>query len=239
MKKEKGSEIKIEIVLQYLPTVIGVLVITYPPSTEFWWEPREPLQIAFWSLSAACMFLMVIVVMCCILWRNAKRQADRFYDGDIFIDAAESEGVLGIENAAAHAHPRDNIYEFKDTKKAKSLPDTTTSSLRSPSSLGITQSTKMGSQSSVSAISLRESPVTPTPKDAAEKSSKISVSSNPRGGKYDDSRNLLSSYDKSHDALSSSASDTIKTSTTPVPSARKSIKTSRTHLVEGVPQTEV
>lgn len=58
---------------QYLPTVIGVLVPTYPPSTEFWWEPREPLQIAFWSMSAACMFLMVIVVMCCILWRNAKR----------------------------------------------------------------------------------------------------------------------------------------------------------------------
>lgn len=59
--------------LQYLPTVIGVLIPTYPPSTEFWWEPREPLQIAFWSMTASCLFLMVVVVMCCILWRNAKR----------------------------------------------------------------------------------------------------------------------------------------------------------------------
>lgn len=58
---------------QYLPTVVGRLVPTYPPSTEFWWEPREPLQIAFWSMAATSMFLMVIVVMCCILWRNAKR----------------------------------------------------------------------------------------------------------------------------------------------------------------------
>jgi neuroligin len=58
---------------QYLPTVIGVLVPTYPPSTEFWWEPKEPLQIAFWSMSIACLILSVLLVMCCILWRNAKR----------------------------------------------------------------------------------------------------------------------------------------------------------------------
>jgi neuroligin len=58
---------------QYLPTVVGVLVPTYPPSTEFWWEPKEPLQIAFWSMSIACLILLVLLVMCCILWRNAKR----------------------------------------------------------------------------------------------------------------------------------------------------------------------
>lgn len=58
---------------QYLPTVIGVLVITYAPSTEYWWTPREPLQIAFWSMSATCLFLLVLVVICCMLWRNAKR----------------------------------------------------------------------------------------------------------------------------------------------------------------------
>lgn len=58
---------------EYLPTVIGVLVPTYPPSTEFWWEPKEPLQIAFWSMSIACLILLVLLVMCCILWRNAKR----------------------------------------------------------------------------------------------------------------------------------------------------------------------
>ena len=58
---------------EYLPTVVGVLLVTYPPSTEFWWEPKEPLQIAFWSMSIACLILMVLLVMCCILWRNAKR----------------------------------------------------------------------------------------------------------------------------------------------------------------------
>lgn len=58
---------------QYLPTVIGVLVPTYPPTTEYWWEPKEPLQIAFWSISVACFFLIVLVVICCIMWRNAKR----------------------------------------------------------------------------------------------------------------------------------------------------------------------
>lgn len=58
---------------EYLPTVIGVLLVTYPPSTEFWWEPKEPLQIAFWSMSIACLILSVLLVMCCILWRNAKR----------------------------------------------------------------------------------------------------------------------------------------------------------------------
>ncbi|XP_023713826.1 cholinesterase isoform X2 [Cryptotermes secundus] len=57
----------------YLPTVIGHLVPTYPPVTEYWWEPKEPLQIAFWSVTSACLLLIVLVVICCILWRNAKR----------------------------------------------------------------------------------------------------------------------------------------------------------------------
>lgn len=61
---------------QYLPTVVGVLVPTYPPTTEYWWEPKEPLQIAFWSMSVACFFLIVLVVICCIMWRNAKRWVD-------------------------------------------------------------------------------------------------------------------------------------------------------------------
>ncbi|XP_073992685.1 carboxyl ester lipase-like protein Gli isoform X2 [Rhodnius prolixus] len=56
----------------YLPTVIGIIVPTYPPFTEFWWEPKEPLQIAFWSMSGTCLLLIVIVVIFCILWRNAK-----------------------------------------------------------------------------------------------------------------------------------------------------------------------
>lgn len=58
---------------QYLPTVIGVLIPTYPPTTEFWWEPKEPLQIAFWTMSAGCLLSIILVIICCIMWRNAKR----------------------------------------------------------------------------------------------------------------------------------------------------------------------
>lgn len=40
---------------------------------QYWWEPKEPLQIAFWSMSGFNLLLIVIVVIFCILWRNAKR----------------------------------------------------------------------------------------------------------------------------------------------------------------------
>lgn len=169
------------------------------------------------------------------------RQTDRFYDGDIFIDAGEDRDGIGIENTAAQNHPlrsRDNIYEFKDSKQSKSLQDT--SSVRSPSSLGVT-TTKTGSQSSLrsAGISLKESPTTLKESISFDKSHKYSdrsVETNPKG-KYDDSRNLLSTYDKSREALT--ASPTENKSTTPVPTARKNLKNSRTHLVEGIPQTEV
>lgn len=168
---------------------------------------------------------------------------DRFYDGDIFLDAGESD-VLGIENKGAQSHPLrtpDNIYEFKDSKPPRSTHDTT--SLRSPSSIGVTHTTKSGSQSSLHSggISLKESPVTPLARDLTDKSSKFSdrsVSTNPRG-KYDDSRNLLNNYGKSQETFSDDTASEYKPATTPIPSARKNVKSSKTHLVEGVPQTEV
>lgn len=171
-----------------------------------------------------------------------SRQADRFYDGDIFVDAAESEAVIGIENKGAQTHALrtpDNIYEFKDVKSAKSLQDSM--SIRSPSSIGITQTTKIGSQSSLhsGAISLKESPTTPKPGDIDKNNKFNSVSTNPRG-KYDDSRNLLSSYGKSRETFNEEITPPeIKPSTTPIPTARKSLKSSKTHLIEGIPQTEV
>lgn len=148
--------------------------------------------------------------------------------------------MIGIENKGAQPlRTPDNIYEFKDTKPPKSIQDSV--SLRSPSSIGITQTTKSGSQSSLhsGAISLKESPTTPTSRDI-DKSTKFSstVSTNPRG-KYDDSRNLLSSYDKSRDTFTDEIPIETKPSTTPIPTARKSLKSSKTHLIEGIPQTEV
>lgn len=173
-----------------------------------------------------------------------SRQADRFYDGDIFVDAGESDAVLGIENKGAQTNPLrtpDNIYEFKDAKPAKTGIDSV--SLRSPSSLGITQTTKTSSQTSLQsgAISLKESPVTTLPRDHTDKSNKLtdrSISTNPRG-KYDDGRTLLSNYGKSRETMTDESLTEHKPSTTPVPTARKSIKSSKTHLIEGVPQTEV
>ncbi|KAK7871831.1 hypothetical protein R5R35_006430 [Gryllus longicercus] len=97
----------------YLPSVIGRLVPTYPPSTEFWWEPRAPLQIAFWSVSGACLLLIVVVVICCILWRNAKRQSDRYYSSDIML-RDEGSDPEGIEN-----HSATNVYEYRDTPPTK------------------------------------------------------------------------------------------------------------------------
>lgn len=184
------------------------------------------------------------------LLHSIARQADRFYDGDIFIDAGESDAVLGIENKGAQTqHPLrtpDNIYEFKDVKPPKSgMVDST--SLRSPSSLGITHTTKTSSQASLQsgAISLKESPVTTLPRDITDKSSSSklserSLSTHPRSGKYDDGRTLLSNYEKSRETMTDESSTEIqKPSTTPIPTARKTLKSSKTHLVEGIPQTEV
>lgn len=157
---------------QYLPTVIGVLIPTYPPTTEFWWEPKEPLQIAFWSMSATCLFLIVLLFICCIMWRNAKRQSDRYYDDDLFIDPEtmeyEQHDPRGANTGVDNTHmitnvnvsrSRDNIYEYRDSPSAKTLASkamTDTTSICSPSSLAMTQ--KSGSQISLkSAISLKES----------------------------------------------------------------------------------
>lgn len=233
---------------QYLPTVIGVLVPTYPPTTEFWWEPREPLQIAFWSMSVACLFLIVLVVICCILWRNAKRQSDRFYDEDFFMaDGAESEREQhpgGIENAHMvqnhHAQrSAQNIYEYRDSpSKGTTKSHTDTTSVRSPSSLTMTQTIKSGSQASLrSGISLKESNITPIPKETNfERNISNGDHKNGNSGKHEE-KTLLG-----REFMTSSPVDgppSQKSSTTPVPSTRKNLKSSRTHLIEGVPQTSV
>ncbi|KAL7299965.1 hypothetical protein TKK_0007281 [Trichogramma kaykai] len=96
---------------QYLPTVIGRLVPTYPPVTEFWWEPTQPLQIAFWSMTSACLLLIVMAAVCCMLWRNAKRQSDHYYSGDILMvrDDDASEGIDNLSRAS-----KENVYEYRD-----------------------------------------------------------------------------------------------------------------------------
>jgi hypothetical protein len=37
----------------YMPTLVGVVTPTYPPFTEYWWEPRTPIQV---RISLLCTF---------------------------------------------------------------------------------------------------------------------------------------------------------------------------------------
>ncbi|XP_058446589.1 acetylcholinesterase isoform X1 [Malaya genurostris] len=250
---------------QYIPAVVGVLVPTYPPSTEFWWEPKEPLQIAFWSMSVACMLLIVIVVICCILWRNAKRQSDRFYDEGVFVvDNPESEREIGIDNNVIQAQPlrtRDNIYEYRDSpSKYGKQPHPDAASFRSPSSLGMTQTTGKsisGSQSSLrSGISLKESTtVSPTPRSESNFDRNIKYAERGvdteihKNGKYprSDSKTTLNDT-KSREFATSTPVENVSRSQqpTPQPAGRgsragfdRSNNASRTNLIEGIPQTEV
>lgn len=177
--------------------------------------------------------------------------------------------MIGIENLNHQTNPlrsRDNIYDYRSSPAGKmtKLP-IETSSLRSPSSLGVTTTTtnkSTGSQSSLkSAISLKETstPVN-THKDinkyterlVDELSSQQSQDSKPSSKssyKYDDSKNLLGNYDKrSREYLTQNSNDGLGNgssgggggrSKTPIPASRSTLKSSRTHLIEGVPQTEV
>lgn len=195
----------------------------------------------------------------------------------MFIDPAEEDlghgGIStasGIENSSVVVHQnhairsRDNLYEYRDTPgggvgSSGKGGGKDSHSMRSPSSLGATQTTRSGSQNSLrSAISLKESVMTTaTPQQPAsydkslKYSERIPVEPNPKG-KFDDSRNLLTTYDKSREtvhSVASSAEQPLRPSTlqtnataggpTPVPSTRKNLKASRTHLIEGIPQTEV
>ncbi|XP_065568432.1 neuroligin-4, Y-linked-like [Artemia franciscana] len=58
----------------YMPTLVGYPMSTYRPFFEYWWEPRSPVQIAFWSATGASLVLLVLTVATCCLWRGAARK---------------------------------------------------------------------------------------------------------------------------------------------------------------------
>jgi neuroligin len=126
----------------YIPTVVGRLVPTYPPTTEYWWEPRAPLQIAFWSMSAACLLLVVLLVVCCILWRNAKRQSDRYYNDGIMVPDTDTEE--GIDNARVT-----NAYEYTEKIRTPvSMPARTNSASSFRTESGVSLKEMQGFMSS-------------------------------------------------------------------------------------------
>nr|WEQ60887.1 neuroligin [Phaedon brassicae] len=118
----------------YIPTVVGHLVPTYPPTTEFWWEPSTPLQIAFFSISGFCLLLIVLLVVCCMLWRNAKRSSDRYYNPYLYppTDADYDGDREGIVNHRAGAEPPES-GEFLDKRYGR--PPSSAGSLQGSVSL--------------------------------------------------------------------------------------------------------
>lgn len=169
----------------------------------------------------------------------------KFYD-DPFVDPGESEMNGGLDNHIVQSQPlkqRDNIYEYKDSpgKFPKSHSDL--NSVRSPSSLGWTQTTRVeGSQSSLkSAISLKESPSNPKareiPSEKKEKYAEREVDVRSDKSELTDKGSLLSSTTTN---TSSMKRDFLTSSPLPRPRTPKSTKSSRTVLdAGGIPQTEV
>lgn len=182
-----------------------------------------------------------------INWHFRETDSQKFYD-DPFVDPHESEMNGGVDNHLVQSQPlrsRDNIYQYKDSpgKFPKSQSDL--NSIRSPSSLGMTQTTKVGgSQSSLkSAISLKESPSFPKVKEIPyEKKEKynereVDVRSD-KSSKSDKSEFT----EKGSSILSSTTNASSKLdflTSSPIAKPR-STKSSRTILDSGgIPQTEV
>lgn len=175
-----------------------------------------------------------------MVYRESDLQ--KFYD-DPFVDQPESEMNGGLDNRFVQSQPlrsRDNLYEYKDSpgKFPKSQSDV--NSVRSPSSLGTTQMTKVsGSQSSLkSAISLKESPSFPSAKEIPRKKDKFSE-------REIDVKSDRSEFTEKGSVVSSSTTASSKRdflTSSPVSRSRtpRNTKASRTVLDSGgIPQTEV
>ena len=173
-----------------------------------------------------------------IFFRESDLQ--KFYDAP-FADQAESEMDAGYDNGIVQAQPlksRSNIYEYKDSPAKLQKSHSDFNSVRSPSSLATTQTTKAGSQSSLkSAISMKESPSFPAAKEIIyEKKIKYAereVDVKSDQSEITDKGSIISS------TTTSSKRDFLTSS--PVPRSRtpRSTKSSTTILEGGVPQTEV
>lgn len=159
----------------------------------------------------------------------------KFYD-EAFSEPNESEMNGGLENhliqSSQPLRSRENIYDYKNSPAKYNQKSTASdvASLRSPSSLAMTQTTKLGSQSSLkSAISLKESPVKEQRKFMKEIEKDIDIKSDTT-----EKESIVSSTTASskRDFLTSSP---VGRSRTP-----RSTKSSRTVLdAGGIPQTEV
>lgn len=146
----------------------------------------------------------------------------------------------GVDNHIVQSQPlRSNMYEYKDAPAKYQKSHSDLNSMRSPSSLGNTQTTKVGSQSSLkSAISLKESPSFPSAKEVPYKKEKFSereIDVKSDKSELTDKGSILSST-----TTTSSKRDFLTSSPVARPRTPRSTKSSRTILdAGGIPQTEV
>lgn len=176
---------------------------------------------------------------------NFLRESDRFFDEPF----AESELNGGIDNHITQSQPlrsRENIYEYKDSPVKASKSQNDFNSVRSPSSLGMTQMTNItkvsGSQSSLrSAISLKESPTLHKELPIVEKKEKYAEREvDVRSDKSDKASSVISSSTFTNASTSSVKKDLLTSSPVPHPRlVHKPTNHSRTILESGIPQTEV
>lgn len=155
----------------------------------------------------------------------------------------------GVDNHIVQSQPLRSrgVYEYKDSPAGTKFPKSNSdlNSIRSPSSLGLTQTTKVGgSQSSLkSAISLKESPSFPTtkeiPYEKKEKYNEREVDVKSDKSELTDKGSILSST-TTNTSSKSSRRDFLTSSPVPRPRTAQSNKSSRTVLdAGGIPQTEV
>ena len=159
----------------------------------------------------------------------------------------ESEMNGGVDNHIVQGQPlrsNANIYEYRDSPSK--YPKSDASSIRSPSSLGMTHTTKVGSQSSLrSAISLKEQksitpPMSKNTFDKNLKYSERSIDEKPDRYTPSDNKSLLSSGTATSTIMSAEKRDFMTSS--PISYKNKStakITKSQFSADNSIPQTEV
>jgi len=102
---------------EYMPSVVGFLLPTYRPFTEYWWEPNTPISVAFWSVSGVCAIFIIMATLCCCLWRGAKR-ANRKLLAENYLSQELTENLhTGSKEFSDGSYTSDKL-------KASSVPST-------------------------------------------------------------------------------------------------------------------
>ncbi|EFX72170.1 hypothetical protein DAPPUDRAFT_308571 [Daphnia pulex] len=101
---------------EYMPSVVGVLLPTYRPFTEYWWEPNTPISVAFWSIAGVCVILLMAAILCCCLWRGAKKANDKLLAENYMGDMVLTENM--------HTESKDFNGDFRSDKQKLDLPST-------------------------------------------------------------------------------------------------------------------